>query len=215
MSWPPSLTNVAEKLFGPATFNLLTPLIPGGALVLGGIALRGDWRGTISAFPKVFGEATSAVMVIFSAYLAGMLLIYVVNAASGLLGYMLGYAWGAKFAFDPLGTYQSTDETWRRTASVFLGAELAPASLERGMDADVYKNWMRSIETIGDSNLRFEKLKELFDQYASGRRIDWSWQQWYWALDQRFPRPYQAVRADYDLSTCVQSCGWAGIILSI
>src|ERR1019366_5840749 len=215
MSWLSSLTNVVEKLFGPATFNLLTPLIPGGVLALGGIALRADWRGTIAAFPKISGEATSAIIVIFSAFLAGMLLIYVVNAASELLGYMLGYALGAKIAFDPLGTYQSTDETWRKTTSVFLGPELAPASVEPGMDDDSYRTWMKTIETIQDSNLRFEKLKELFDKYASGRRIDWSWQQWYWALDQVFPRPHQAVRSDYDLSTCVQACGWAGIILLI
>jgi hypothetical protein len=207
VSWLSSLANVVEKLFGPATFNLLTPLIPGGVLALGGIALRADWRGTIAVFPKIFGEATSAIIVIFSAYLAGMLLIYVVNAASGLLGYMLGYALGVKIAFDPLGTYQSTDETWRRTTSVFLGPELAPDSIERRMDDDSYRTWMKTIETIQDSNLRFEKFKELFDKYAAGRKIDWSWQQWYWALDQLFPRPHRAVRGDYDLSTCVpRSC---------
>jgi hypothetical protein len=215
MSWLPSLTNVAERLSGPVTFNLLTPLIPGGVLVLGGIALRCDWRGSLSVFPKIFGEATLAILVIFAAYLAGMLLIYVVNAASELLGYMLGYALGAKFAFDPLGTYQSTDETWRRAASIFLGPELAPASVERGMDDDVYNSLMKDIETIEDSSARFKKCGELLDKHASGKRIDWSWQQWYWALDQLFPRPHQAFRMDYDLSRSVQSCGWAGIILLI
>jgi hypothetical protein len=215
MSSLTSLTNVVEKLFGPATFNLLTPVIPGGVLAFGAIALRAEFRCAIAAFPKIFGEATSAIIVVFSAYVAGMLLIYVVNAASELLGYLLGYVLGSKIAFDPFGRYQSTDETWRRTASVFLGPGLAPPSIERGIDEDSYRNWMTTIEGIQDQTRRFEKLKELSDKYALGRRIDLSWQQWCWALDQLFPRPRQAMRAEYDLSTCVQACGWAGIILLI
>jgi len=136
MSWLSSVVNVVEKLVRPATFNLITPLIPGGVLALGGLALRADLRSSIAEFPKIFGEATSAIIVIFFAYLFGMLLIYVINAGGELLGYMLGYALGARIAFDPHGTYQSTDETWRRTTAVFLGPELAPASVERGMDED-------------------------------------------------------------------------------
>ena len=104
MAWFAGLTTVMGKLFGPAAFNLLTPFIPGGVLVLGGIALRSDWRGVVSEFPKIFGDATSGVLVIFTVYVAGMLLIYVVNHCSEVLGYGLGYVLGAKLNSDPLGS---------------------------------------------------------------------------------------------------------------
>ena len=42
---------------------------------------------------------------------------------------------------------------------------------------------------------------------------DWAWRQWYWALDLYFPSPLEPRHVDFDFSSAVQSCGWAGIIL--
>ena len=138
MSIISSLADVAGKMLRPSSFSVLVPFIPGGVLIAGALLLFKDPAKTLAVYPKVFGEATPGVVILFSAYVAGVILIYVVNTVGEFAAFMLGSFLGTKLTGGPYSYDGSTNETWRKTATRFLSNELAPP-MEHQMDAATYR----------------------------------------------------------------------------
>lgn len=72
---------------------------------------------------------------------------------------------------------------------------------------------METIAQTDDPDLRYAKQRQLFDAQLSGMKADSSWREWYSALEEYFPKPLPEEPAEFDFSTSVQACGWAGIIV--
>lgn len=178
-----SLTNIAERLLRSANFNLLIPFIPGGVLVFGELLISKEAAKTLTEFPKAFGYATSPVLIVFAVYTSGILLVYAVNAFTEAVGWSLGNFTGKKIT----GNESPTSE---------------PA---------LHEPWRRTAELFLGKELAPRSPEEQIDQHN-----DWltAWRQWSLIIDLYFPpTAYELPSPKYDFSSCIQACGWAGIIL--
>lgn len=176
------LADASGKLLRAANFNLLIPFIPGGILVLGELFISEEAVKALLGFPKVFGDATPAVLLLFGIYTSGVLLIYAVNAFIEGIGWTIGNFIGGRLASKTTASEPAMNEAWRNTAATFLGNELAPRRPDSQIDQ--LNSWTET------------------------------WRQWSLVIEQYFPSGlYDLPRPKHDFSSCVQSCGWAGIFL--
>jgi len=206
---PIKLAEALLTLLRPTQLATIVPLLPGGVLVFGTLLVLRP-PGQLASFPQPFGPATSAVVVVFASYIAGLLLIDLVVSCGSVIGWVLGRFFGARLLGDKnLPVEPWNNPIWRSTVREYFGVKLTPP-LEPAQSPELFDAELKIVELIADEGEKqkrlWEKRCEQNDRVSAGFR----WHDLYTALENIFPRPVQRIEAG---SSTVISTALAAILV--
>jgi hypothetical protein len=161
--------------------EVAAPIVPGAILAFGTLILNPALAARLLSSPFL-GYKTRVVAGILLFYIAGLLLNLLINYVSYTLGYIIGQIFGKKLFPNPPTPWRNV--TWRRTARIFLGNDLAPATDElyfKYLD-DAAKEQLAHVQ---DPQAR-AALENVVQAHFSRSIADGEWFWWYEILGKYF-----------------------------
>jgi hypothetical protein len=201
--------NLDVHRIAPTTaFSLISPIIPGGILVLGGVLTRQDLRlvvlgGGTTAEPWRIGIA------IFCAYVFGLLLNAILGSLSWISGFIAGYCLYGKAGPKIPEAWKST--VWRKVARQFLG-DMAPPLVEP-FYPETFEYMRKQVEQVPDPQTRAQLMTSIGQQALSLQAADIEWNQWYQVLRAGFLKNDQSTILGLQILDVLFASGWAAIIV--
>lgn len=165
-----------------------------------------------AALPVIGGIPQPAIMV-FLAYVAGLVLYTVTGTGVGLLAYWFGLRFGARIKPVPEGLEPWKDQQWRQVARQFIGDALSPI-VEAPAPPDLLKLQVDNVKLmVLDPGEQSQKVSDLMTTQLDRQRADFQWFGWYQALAVWFPRPQPSGFTEYPFATVVYAIVVAVIAL--
>ncbi len=198
-----------HRLSYPRVFQVLSPLLPGGALVLGLLVGRPSLAGMLNLENRPNGYLT-IILLTFAAYVCGYVLIH----GSSAISHMVAGAIIFSQKTPPLvSEVFSKNIAWRTAAGRFLGPELAPESIEV-FNREAFETARNAAQTITDETLRLTETQRVYEEHSPRLFSDFAWQNWYDAMlfyfyPNRFQHDWEAMSA----MTVYHAIGWSGVFL--
>lgn len=199
----------------PAFLQIILPFLPGGLFVCGALVLNlAGVRALISTI--ALSTPAKVVLLLFAAYVAGLVLHLSTNALTYtvmyFLGYLLGHFWSKMWTSDEWEPWRS--HVWRKVARAYLGP-LAPATDDLYFK-DNHVEALRRVDAIQDPDVKRSEANFCLQYFSPLLQADIEWSSWYWVLRERFPQYYRidATQHSYSaLLSVMYSVGWTGVIL--
>jgi hypothetical protein len=171
--------------------DLLTPVLPGGLIVVGWVYSHPAFRSGI-----LRDLITKASVLLFIAYCLGLALT--------LLSSFILVALAVRGTGIPASDEVWKEMEWRKLAHEFLGEKLSPP-LVRSMLQLPFISANAAPED-------FEKASKERAERAESMKIDGEWYKWYQILREYFPEPPSASDLEgQKLIVVVYALGWAGL----
>jgi hypothetical protein len=140
------------------------------------------------ALAAIGGIPQPAIMV-FLAYVAGLVLYTITGTGVGLLAYWFGLRFGARVKPLPEGLEPWKDQQWRQVARQFIGDALSPI-VEAPVPPDLLKLQVDNVKLmVLDPGEQGQKVSGLMTTQLDRQRADFQWFGWYQALAVWFPQP--------------------------
>jgi hypothetical protein len=186
--------------------------VPGGVLIVGGMALRPDLSASFLQL-SYLGYYAKMVLIIFTSYVAGLILamtiIGVIGGIGAFLGVSLGHYLKHRWHDDPW-----SNKMWREVAQKFIGEELTPV-LDRSLAEGEVKALLVQANNIPDFTVRMNEVLRVLGENTRLRVAQYEWAEWYRVLDTYFPppQPPQPTIASYFSQTAYCTAGAILVLL--
>lgn len=201
------------KISGPGTVGALVPIIPGGILLLGFLAVEGESAIRFLS-TQLLGYYTKILLLIALGYVAGVLLHTVILVITQFVAFLLGYTLGFFMSDRSWVPSPWKRIEWRKVAREYIGERLAP-NLDDPYFEENYKRAMEETEKIKDPQARIQKMIQLTDYYLPIQQADLEWYNWYQILTARFSKTNAPSLIQQHLLYSVYSGGWAGLVVLV
>jgi hypothetical protein len=188
----------------------VSPLLPGGVLLLGIGFSRRSWFSQFIEYTPL-GYYFKIGVLLFSAYIAGHLLMVTVELLSQSFWMGLNALTRSAISRWVMGSrHPSTGETYRKAAGEFLGKAAPP--FQEGFNPVVSQFEETRLSLIADPSEKLKAMTERSNRIAAVQLSDFQWQFWYEDFKVYFRLPSQNLLFTLHYISVLHSLGWAGIV---
>ncbi len=201
-----------SKLSYPLVVYIVSPLLPGGVLLLGVALTHSDY---ILRFLQLaaLGYYFKIFLILLVAYACGFLLKAIIEIVSALFWGWLNFATHSAISNWIIGRHPSENQTFRKAAAQLLGK--AAPTFQEVFNPIVSKIENIQIELIKDPSEKVKAMTDLSNRHAAIQLSDIEWRSWYEAFKRYFGLPNDNHIFPVHLASVIGSLGWAGILVLI
>lgn len=189
--------------------EVLSPLIPGLILVVGGLFASPELAARLFAYEPL-GYNLKILIVVTASYIVGLLLTVFTNLVGNGFAGAIGGVW-AQVSEKSFRPEPWKDQSWRKLTRKFIGDEFSPA-VDELYFRENFEQALKRSESIKDPEQKMQYTSWVLSYYGPIQKADFEWYWWYQVLKEYFADPPSASAYNQLLVTLYNS-GWSFVLL--